>query len=265
MNVGSAAIQHPMKIFSHLACALAAFLVQAGAVQAQAIEKPVVLNADAVRKSPYSMSGQLIFRSGQSYYQGSGTVVYSKSVLTAAHNLWDPVNGWSTDVRFNRARAGSAVASRQIASRIYVFGSYRSVAARYGAESSRSFASDLGGLRFNVAPAGGAYAGWRADARLLAAGAPVLCLGYGAEFHSGDDLLAVRSGAGFSTVVGAFMESTGLTFEGGMSGGPILAEVAPDDFRIVGIVVAGSDAPAAAGIRALDAAGASFLATYLRY
>ena len=119
--------------------------------------------------------------------------------------------------------------------------------------------------RFNVAPAGGAYAGWRADIALLAAGAPVLCLGYGAEFHSGDEMLAVRAPAAFTRVVGAFLESTALTFEGGMSGGPILSEVTPDDFRVVGIVVAGSDSPPAAGIRALDAAGAAFIAGYLRY
>ena len=75
----------------------------------------------------------------------------------------------------------------------------------------------------------------------------------------------VRSAAGFSSVVGAFMESTGLTFESGMSGGPIFSEVAPDDLRVVGIVVAGSDTPPAGGIHALDAEGAEFIATYLRY
>ena len=93
----------------------------------------------------------------------------------------------------------------------------------------------------------------------------MLCLGYGAEFHSGDELLAVRSASGFIPVLGAFLESTALTFEGGMSGGPVLSEVAPDDFRVVGIVVAGSATPPAGGIRALDAAGAAFVATYLRY
>ena len=254
-----------MKPLSLLACALVAFSVPMATAEVLAIEKPATLGAGLENKSPYSMAGQLIFRSGPSHYQGSGTVVYAKSVLTAAHNVWDPTQGWSTDVRFNRARSGASIASRQFANRLYVFGTYRSVAAHYGPESIRSFASDLGGLRFNVAPAGGAYAGWRADARLLSAGAPVLGLGYGAEFHSGDEMLAVRSPAGFSPVLGAFMESTGLTFEAGMSGGPILSEVAPDDFRIVGIIVAGSDSPPAAGIRALDAAGAAFIAAYLRY
>ena len=232
---------------------------------APSVANPAPVAAELTKKSPFSMIGQLIFRSGPSYYQGSGTVVYSKSVLTAAHNVWDPVNGWSTNIQFNRARSGTSVASRTFANRLYVFGSYRTVAARYGQDSSRSFASDLGGLRFNVAPAAGAYLGWRADTHLLSPGSPVLCLGYGAEIHSGNDLLSVGSGAGFFPVLGAFMESVALTFEAGMSGGPILSEVAPDDFRVVGIVVAGSIAPPAGGIRALDAAGAAFVATYLRY
>ncbi len=254
--------------------AILAWLSTTGTVSAQSaanlatvqnVANPAPVAVEQTKKSPFSMIGQLIFRSGASYYQGSGTVVYAKSVLTAAHNVWDPVNGWSTNIQFSRARSGASVASRTYANRLYVFGSYRTVAAHYGQESARSFASDLGGLRFNVAPAAGAYAGWRADTRLLSAGSPVLCLGYGAEFHSGNDMLSVGSGAGFFPVLGAFMESTALTFEGGMSGGPILSQVAPDDFRIVGIVVAGSITPPAGGIRALDAAGAAFLATYLRY
>ena len=244
---------------------LASALVALASAHAQAPDKPALLGAELTKKSPFSMAGQLIFRSAQSYYQGSGTVVYSRSVLTAAHNLWDPVNGWSTGMQFSRARNGAHSASRQFANRLYVFGAYRMTVAHYGQDSEHSFASDLGGLRFASAPAGGAFAGWRADPRLLAPGTPVLGLGYGAEFHSGDDLLVVRSAAGFVRVLGAFMESTGLTFEGGMSGGPIFSEVAPDDLRVVGIVVAGADTPPAGGIHALDAEGAAFIATYLRY
>ncbi len=254
-----------MTHLSLIAVALAALFSPASSVLADVVQKPAPLGAELTKKAPFSMAGQLIFRSGASYYEGSGTVVYSRSVLTAAHNLWDPVNGWSTDMRFNRARNGTSSVSRQSPSRMYVFGTYRTAAARYGMDSVRSFASDLGGLRFNVAPAAGAYAGWKADTRLLGAGVPVLCLGYGGEFHGGDELLAVRSSGGFTPVLGAFMESTGLTFEAGMSGGPIFSEVAPDDLRVVGIVVAGSDDPPAGGIHALDAAGGGFVATYLRY
>lgn len=254
-----------MKYSSLIARGAAILLFAFGSLEALAVDQPTVLGADATKRLPFSMTGQLVFRSGTSHYLGSGTVVYSRSVLTAAHNLWDPVNGWSVDARFSRARSGTASASEERPSRMFVFGSYRTAAARYGQNSARSFASDLGGLRFNAMPAGGTYAGWRADTRLLDAGAPVLCLGYGGQVHTGDDLLLVRTVAGFWPVGGAFMESTGVMFESGMSGGPILAEVAPDDFRVVGVVVAGSDDPPAGGIRAIDAEAASFINSYLRY
>lgn len=252
-----------MKI--HLSVAVALLFVDGMTfAREEAVAKPAEVPAEAMRKQPFSMAGQLIFQSGKSHYQGSGAVVSPKSVLTAAHNVWDPTNGWSTDIRFNRARSGTAIASRHSASRLFVLGAYRSVAAHYGQDSVRSFASDLGGIRFNDVLANGGYAGWRVEPDRLAAAAPVLCLGYGAEFHGGDVLLSVLSQSGFIPIIGAFMESTALTFEGGMSGGPILTEIAPNDFRILGIVVAGSDSPAAAGIRALDVAGGAFLGTYLR-
>jgi len=249
----------------NLSLIVVAVVALAASAQADVVVRPAPLDAALAKKAPYSMIGQTVFRSGQSYYEGSGTVVYSRSVLTAAHTLWDPTNGWSTDMQFNRARNGASSASSQFASRLYVFGSYRSVAARYGQDSARAFASDLGGMRFNVAPAGGGYAGWRVDTGLLSGGAPVLCLGYGAQFHDGKELLAVGTSAGFFPVTGAFLENTAVTFEGGMSGGPILYQVAPDDLRVVGVVVAGSDSPPACGIRALDDSGATFIATYLRY
>lgn len=254
-----------MKTPSPASRGIAALLLAFGSLAAQAIDQPAALGPEVMKRLPYSMAGQLVFRSGSSYYQGSGTVVYSRSVLTAAHNLWDPVNGWSTDTRFNRAKAGTGSASQERPNRLFVFGSYRTAAARYGQNSARSFASDLGGLRFNEMPASGMYAGWRADARLVGPGAPVLCLGYGGQFHSGDELLIVRSASGFFPVVGAFMESTALMFESGMSGGPIFSEVAPDDFRVVGVIVAGADDPPAGGIRAIDAEAVSFINTYLRY
>ena len=211
------------------------------------------------------MAGQLIFKNGASYYEGTGTVVYQRSVLTAAHNLWSPEAGWSTGMQFNRARNGISAASRQFANRLFIFGSYRNAAAQYGQESVRAFANDLGGLRFNAMPANGMYAGWRADTTLLTARTGSIGLGYGAEMHGGDELLIVRSSAPFRPILGAFLENFSLTFEAGMSGGPILSEVAPNEFRIVGVVVAGSEKPPAGAIRAIDAAGGAFITAYLRY
>lgn len=232
---------------------------------AQSVSHPQVADQELVEQFPYSMVGQLIFTSGQSDYQGSGTTVYKRSVLTAAHNCWDIDNGWSTNIEFNRARSGAQTPYQFFARRVYVFAGYQANSRKYGQDSVVAFASDLGGLRFPTALAGGSYAGWRADASLLTGDTYNIALGYGADVHSGDDMLYVEPQFPFFQVYQAFFESDFLTFEGGMSGGPIFASVGANDYRVVGVIVAGSDDPPSGGVRALNGAAASFLQTYLRY
>lgn len=246
-----------------LLCAL--FVVAALSAKGQNVAYPAQLSPQLTATFPYSMAGQLIFTSGNFDYQGSGTVVYKRSVLTAAHNCWDIDNGWSTNVEFNRARAGVQVPHQAFARRIYVFAGYQGSARKFGADSVRAFASDLGGLRFPTALANGAYAGWRADFNLLTSETYNIALGYGADNHSGDDLLFVEPSFAFAQIYSAFFENESLTFEGGMSGGPVFARIGPNDLRVAGVIVAGAEDPPTGGVRALNPAAAQFLQTYLRY
>ena len=232
---------------------------------AQSVAYPGLLSPEAVDRFPFSMAGQLIFSSGNQDYQGSGTVVYKRSVLTAAHNCWDINNGWSTYVEFNRARSGDPVPNQAFARRIYVFAGYQGSARQFGPDSVGAFANDLGGLRFPTALAAGSFAGWRADFNLLTGDSYNIALGYGADDHSGDHLLFVEPSFAFDQIYSTFFENTSLTFEGGMSGGPIFAEVAPGDLRLTGVIVAGSDDPPTGGVRALNSTAARFLRSYLTY
>ena len=232
---------------------------------AQSVAYPELLTAEAVDRFPFSMAGQLIFSSGNADYQGSGTVVHKRSVLTAAHNCWDINNGWSTYVEFNRARSGAATPNQAFARRIYVFAGYQGSAQQYGPDSVRAFANDLGGLRFPTALAAGSFAGWRADFSLLTGESYNVALGYGADRHSGDHLLFVEPSVAFAQIYSTFFENASLTFEGGMSGGPIFAEVAQGDLRLTGVIVAGSDDPPTGGVRALNSTAARFLRSYLTY
>jgi V8-like Glu-specific endopeptidase len=237
---------------------------QTAPVAAQSVSRPTQLG-NLTQQMPYAMAGQLIFTSGNADYQGSGTVVQQRSVLTAAHNLWDAENGWSTAVEFNRARSGRNVPNHVFAKRLYIFGGYRGNATRSGADSLQAFATDLGGLRFSEVLAGGTYALWRANPALLTGESYNIALGYGAEQHSGDDLLFVEPTASFFRAYSSFYENDSLTFEGGMSGGPVFAEQETGDLRLVGVIVAGSDDPPSGGIRALNDAAAAFINLYLRY
>ena len=117
------------------------------AANSQTVAYPNILSTEFTQTFPYSMAGQLIFTSGKLDYQGSGTVVYKRSVLTAAHNCWDIDNGWSTYIEFNRARNGSAVPNQAYARRIYVFAGYQGSARRYGADSARALIAQNGRLR----------------------------------------------------------------------------------------------------------------------
>jgi len=233
--------------------------------QTQSISRPSFIGGDLTKTYPYSMAGQLIFSSGNSDYQGSATVVFKRSVLTAAHNMWDADNGWSTNVEFNRARNGSEIPLHTYATRLFVMGGYQGAAARFGANSLRAFAYDIGGMRFGLPLAGGSYALCRADASLLTGNAYNIALGYGADKHSGDEMLYVAPYVSFYQTYSAFFENDSLTFEGGMSGGPVFAETRSGEMRLVGIVVAGSDDPPGGGIRALTPPSARFISTYLRY
>ena len=240
-------------------------LFTATTLNAQNASRPALLGATLAQKFPYSMAGQIIFSSGDYDYQGSGTVINKLSVLTAAHNIWDADGGWSYDMEFNRARIGQKIATQVMAVRVFVFGGYQSAVSRSGADSVRAFAYDLGGVRFKVMPADGSFAGWKSDLSLITGSTYNICIGYGAETHTGDDMLFVEPQSSFYQTYSAFFENDSLTFEGGMSGGPVFAQVAPNDLRIVGVIVAGSDDPPTGGIRAINAAGARFISTYLRY
>jgi hypothetical protein len=234
------------------------------AASARAADLPKPTGVAFARTFPYSMVGQLIFTSGNSDYLGSGTVIKPASVLTAAHNLWDLRGGFSTDLLFSRSQYGASALSEQHASRIYVFAGYRESARRVGAESVRTFSSDMGALLFPKAVAGGATAGWWANPSLLNGVYAMRALGYGAVVHTGDDLLSVVPTRGFFSTYGAFYENTSIDIEAGMSGGPVFARGTDGKWYVAAVIVAGSDRPVAGGVRVLNSAAATFIKTYMR-
>ncbi len=252
-----------LPILAALALCAAPFSRAADAAAASAAY-PQETGATFAHTFPYSMIGQLLFANGDSWFSGSGTVVRPSSVLTAAHNLWDADGGFSTDILFRRGLAGRSDLSEQYASRIYVLSGYRENVRQFHLDDPRAFSYDTGGLVFRTPVAGGSNAGWWANPALLTGPAPLLALGYGGEFHTGDDLLSVAPTAPFLPVVGAFWENLSIYFESGMSGGPVFARATDGKLYLAGVVVAGSTAPPSAGIRVLDRAAAEFIRRYLK-
>src|SRR5581483_2966979 len=189
-----------------------------------AASNPAPTGQSLARTFPYSMIGQVEFYSGRSAYVGSGTVIKTHSVLTAGHVMWDPDYGWSTHMLFTRSLYSGSYISSQYARRKYILGGYSTNANYYGPDSVLAFANDMGAMVFRNTIADGAYAGWWANPTLLTSGGGSKLLGYGAEFHTGDELLSVTTLDAFTRTRGGFYENDSISVEGGMSGGPVLED-----------------------------------------
>jgi V8-like Glu-specific endopeptidase len=229
-----------------------------------AIDYPAPTGKPTARTFPFSMIGQLLYDSGQQSYLGSGTVIRPRSVLTAAHNLYSPNTGWSADVEFRRSNYGYGdYLDLKVGRRLYVLGGYRSSSNYYGPTSLPAFSQDTGGIVFRTAVANGSYAGWIAQPSLLTGGAYNILLGYGADPHSGEELLSVKPTEGFTSTYGAFYENESVTVEHGMSGGPTFAQADDGNLYVAGVVVSEEADSGAGGIRVLNADVATFIRTYL--
>lgn len=231
---------------------------------AQTVIGPQPTDASVVRTFPFSMIGKLIFSQGADWFQGTGTVIRPNAVLTAAHNLWNADQGFSTDLVFRRGLQGETSAADAHPSRIYVLAGYRDQARRYSENDPHSFSQDLGALLFASPVAAGSSTGWWANPALLGGEYRMIALGYGAQFHDGTELLSVEPKGRFEQVSDAFYDNRSVYFEGGMSGGPVFARDTNGALLVAGIVVAGAEDQHGGGIRILDAAAATFLREYMK-
>ena len=241
-----------------------AFLSLVAAAFAQTANAPQPAGLVTTRTFPFSMVGKLIFSQGDDWFQGSGTVIRPSAVLTAAHNLWNPEHGFSTDVIFRRSLHGEESAGDQAPSRVYVLAGYRDPVRRYSENDARSFSQDLGALLFATPLAGGASSGWWAQPGLLLGSQPMIALGYGAQIHDGTELLSVTPRGGFEQIADAFYDNRTVFFEGGMSGGPLFVRDANGALLVAGVVVAGAEDQQAGGVRVLDLKAAAFLREYIK-
>lgn len=252
-----------MKPLLALLC-LAALLL---APSAETADYPYKVDLQTSRTLPYTLIGQLYFASGRQDYLGSAVAIKDRSVLTAGHNLYDAETGWSTELELRRGAYGNSVLSEQYASRVYLLSGYRARANYFGGDDIRTFALDLGGLRFPKAVAGGAFAGWSTDVSLITnSAARKMIIGYGAEgANTGDYPLTVSTQRPFSRVQGAFLESNEVYFEGGMSGGPIFVADGEGNLVVTGVVVSASKKPTiSGGVRVLNKKAANLIQKFLQ-
>jgi len=228
---------------------------------ARATEFPAPIGENTARTYPYAMIGQVLFNSGGPYI-ATGTVINPRSVLTAAHALYDRREGWSTNVRFRRSTYGSTYLEQRSARRLFVLARYQELADSQGTASPAAFSKDLGGVKCRSTFSGGSTARWSVDTTLLTGSAYNIALGYGAVTHSGDKLLYVEPTEGFYQSYKAFYENDSIFIEAGMSGGPLFAELNNELF-VAAVIVSGSEQPYSGGVRVINGAADRFIRDYL--
>lgn len=215
---------------------------------------------------PYQFVGLLTFREGRGEYIGSATVIKPYSLLTAGHNLYAGRSGWSTDVVFERSYHFGARTSRSTASSLFILGGYAGLVDAGKSESNQGFSRDMGGVVCFTMPADGQFAAWRNDTRLLTGSSYNMSLGYGAEVHSGEELLRSSPTRTFYRVKGSFYENRSFGIEGGMSGGPLFAK-SGGKWYVCAVNVSGPGGfvfNRGAGVRAIDSDAATLIGTDLQ-
>lgn len=225
--------------------------VSGARAMAAAPNLPTVLSREELGQPPFSMIGKLTFRSGSVPYGGSATLVGPKVALTAGHNLWDPREGWSVGVKFQRAKYGAKEESSTIAKEIYLYSSRYMDAASRSPSSARAFAWDVGWIVFHRRPARGRSASMSAANSALRGWRERRAMGYGQEFHNGAVPLTVTPSDGFRRVLGAYFENFTYGTEAGMSGGPLFAKFG-DRWVVAAVIVSGYADYSGSGVRALE-------------
>lgn len=221
------------------------------AAVAPARNLPSVLPLKDLSIHPFSMVGKLTFKSGVGGYSGSATLVGPKLALTAAHNVWDPIAGWSTNMRFDRAKYGGTRGRAVPAKQIYIYSSKYMAAADRNPSSGKSFAWDSGWITFYRKPARGGFARVAVARNVLKSKSEMRAIGYGSDFHGGAYPLTVTPTVGFHRVFGSYYENFTYGTEGGMSGGPVFARVR-GQWTVIAVVVSGYYDYSGSGVRAVD-------------
>jgi len=229
---------------------LSALLLSIAEVSAQEAPESI---AEGRTKDPYKFVGLLSFTSDGEEYIGSATVIKPFSALTAAHNLYSEGVGWSTSVIFERAYHFGSVASRSRASQLIILGGYSEAVDSGRGETRAGFSRDLGGLICFSQPAKGSFAIWRNNTRLLTGSEYKMSLGYGAEVHSGEELLRSASTRPFYKLSNSYFTNDYFGIESGMSGGPVFAR-SGDQWYLCAVNVSGPGyaSDEGVGVRAID-------------
>lgn len=222
-----------------------------------AAEKPEPIGSDAARHDPYRLVGRFLFSSGNGDFIGTASVVGKRGVVTSASNLYDPFDGFSFRIKFERGRYGNRAPQRVSPTRSIILSGYISNADEHGPNSSRAFARDLAVVKFNTTLANGDRLTYRNDLTALKeSGRRKEAIGYGTDRHNGKQILSAVTTAKSTEIRTGYFDNNGFVAEAGMSGGPLLVSLNSGQ-ELLAIIVSSSKVDT--GLRAIDKAAKRFL------
>lgn len=217
-------------------------------------------------KNPYKFVGRLTFFFDEDEYIGSATVIKPYSVLTAGHTLYSEGSGWSSDILFERSYDHGSFAARASASTAFILGGYSAYVDRGKSEANAGFARDMGGIVCFSRPAKGLYAQWKQGDKFLTGKNYNMSLGYGAQIHSGEELLRSSPTRAYDKITAGFYENRSYGIEGGMSGGPVFTK-SGNNWYVCAVNVSGPGGKVInrdAGVRVIDKDAASLIQKNLK-
>jgi V8-like Glu-specific endopeptidase len=221
-------------------------------------QRAALITSPLSAQTPYRYSGRLLVAQGDTDFLGTATAIRRFTGLTAAHLLYDPASGFSSEVVFQPDFFSTLLPGRQTGIATFaVLSGYQSAANADG-DSDLAFSRDLGYVLFINPALSNDWADWQANpdgsAGLLGNSAK-LVLGYAADTFPGDVLAFVNTSAPFSLLLEGLYESPDYYTQSGMSGGPVYLLV-DGSWKVVAEVVAGTNPPrqAFSDVRAITAA-----------
>lgn len=175
------------------------------------------VSAASIVQDPYVLCGRIESRLGGETVVASGGLATSNAVLTSAEAVWNAEDGFSTRVLFQRARRGSSIANTTRGTFIVLLSKYAS-----STDSSTKIATNVAGVLFRKAPAGGRHLNLKVTRQKLSTDEHNYIVGYVSSLGNGKRM-GTYSGVSFSRVSGTPLHrpSTPSKVDELTKGGPV--------------------------------------------
>jgi V8-like Glu-specific endopeptidase len=223
------------------------------------------IGLEHAQNHPYNFTGRVFEFNDTEEEIASATLLRRHTALTAAHVVFDPTLGFSTNLSFSRGLYGNYSLSEQQVTAVNCLAGYQSTVVTYGEAAIEVDPYDLGYLVITDPPVDSDWGVYDADPTQLTNDAPRFILGYPGETFDGRTMAYCVPQAPYVeiglTATGAFNNDL-YVLEPGFSGGPVYAVVNNQQVVVAEVTTSNGDTTGEFNVetvRAVDTTAAKFL------